>query len=138
MSGLSRKERTKNWFHNNPERGRELRRNYYYRNRDSINTLSKEIRLKDPRKRMFIDSKVTAKEKGYEHNLALEDIVIPACCPVFNKPWDEGQYKPSLDRIDNHQGYVKGNVQVISLLANQMKRDSTKEQLHQFARWVLQ
>ncbi len=135
---VDERKRTKDWFDRNPERGRELRRNYYHRNKTTINTRSKETRLKDPRKRMLIDSKATAKEKGYEHNLCLEDIVIPICCPVFDRLWDEVQYKPSLDRIDNSQGYVKGNVQVISLLANQMKRDSTKEQLHQFARWVLQ
>lgn len=135
---VDERKRTKDWFDRNPERGRELRRNYYHRNKTTINTRSKETRLKDPRKRMFTDSKTTAKEKQLDHNISLEDIVIPTCCPVFNKPWDEGQYKPSLDRIDNSQGYVKGNVQVISLLANQMKRNSTQEQLQQFARWVLQ
>jgi hypothetical protein len=68
--------------------------------------------------------------------------IKPSKCPVFNKPFVErgegfNNWSPSIDKIDPKKGYVRGNIQVISLLANCMKRDATPSQLKQFARWVL-
>ena len=44
---------------------------------------------------------------------------------------------PSLDRMDNSKGYVKGNVQVISHKANSMKFSASKDELLKFAEWVM-
>jgi len=43
---------------------------------------------------------------------------------------------PTLDRIDPNKGYVKGNIQVLSHLANMMKSNATAEELHLFADWI--
>jgi hypothetical protein len=43
----------------------------------------------------------------------------------------------SIIDFDPKKGYVRGNIQVISMLANCMKRNATPSQLKQFARWVL-
>ena len=43
---------------------------------------------------------------------------------------------PSIDRLDNTKGYVKGNVWVISTLANNMKNSAGFKDLHIFADWV--
>jgi hypothetical protein len=68
--------------------------------------------------------------------------VAPAKCPVFNRRFTErgsgfSPWSPSIDKIIPTKGYVRGNVQVISMLANAMKRDATAAQLRRFAEWVL-
>ncbi len=68
---------------------------------------------------------------------------IPDVCPVLGISLypgtgrGPGHNAPSLDRIVPALGYVPGNVQVISHLANSMKRDASPEQLRLFAEWVL-
>jgi hypothetical protein len=47
-------------------------------------------------------------------------------CPILGIPIikQKGRFKansPSLDRVNNKKGYVKGNVQVISWQANMLK-----------------
>lgn len=86
-----------------------------------------------------------AKARGLECDLSPEDIVIPEKCPVFGFPLNismgqgaGGQFdSPSVDRIDNEQGYIRGNIQVMSHLANRMKSSATRDQLQLFARWIL-
>lgn len=67
--------------------------------------------------------------------------IAPTNCPVFKQPLSEkgGSFdsmSPSVDKIIPSKGYVRGNLQVISYLANSMKRDATPEQLKQFAQWI--
>lgn len=77
-----------------------------------------------------------------EYNLSIEDISLPEKCPILGIPLKKGNVggdkcSPSLDRIDPTKGYIKGNVQVISRLANAMKNNATPEELKAFANWVL-
>lgn len=68
--------------------------------------------------------------------------IVPDRCPVFNKRFVErgagfSNWSPSIDKIDPKKGYVRGNIQIISMLANCMKRNATPKELHTFAQWVL-
>jgi len=40
-----------------------------------------------------------------------------------------GRNSPTLDRIDNRKGYVKGNVIVVSWRYNSLKKDAPPEEL---------
>jgi hypothetical protein len=67
--------------------------------------------------------------------------IAPEKCPVFGEKFtDRGagysKWAPSIDKINPELGYVRGNIQVISMLANCMKRDATPEQLCMFAAWI--
>jgi len=77
--------------------------------------------------------------KDMEFTILPEDIVIPDVCPYLQVPFIplDSRLSYSLDRIDSTQGYVKGNVQVISRLANKMKNDATKEELLLFAKGII-
>lgn len=74
--------------------------------------------------------------------LYLKDIA-PLKCPIFGTSFKKGfgrpqPQSPSVDKIIPSKGYVRGNIQIISHLANRMKNNATPKQLRQFARWVLE
>lgn len=84
-------------------------------------------------------AKHRASKKNLEFNLTIEDIVIPEKCPVFgenivrdvNNPMS-----PSLDRVDNTKGYIKGNVKIISKKANIMKGNLTLSDLDKIYQYI--
>jgi hypothetical protein len=93
---------------------------------------------------MLARAKSRCKKSGLEFSITTDDVDIPATCPILGIKIEQtkgrsGAFKnsPSLDRIDNSKGYIPGNVQVISQLANSMKGAANKEELVQFANWVL-
>ena len=93
--------------------------------------------------RLLHSCKGNAKRSGLDFNLSVEDIVIPEFCMylgcrITNTP-NQGRVwsNASIDRIDSTKGYIKGNIQVISDLANKMKSNATKDQLITFAKGIL-
>lgn len=92
---------------------------------------------------IFYRAKMNARKRKLEFNLELSDIVVPQfCCYLgvellYDRKDYRSQYYFSVDRIDSSKGYIKGNIQVISKLANTMKNNATHEQLVTFARNVL-
>lgn len=117
----------RSWYIKNHEREKEKRREY-----------SLKQSRENPISRMFQGAKQRAKDKGLEFSISKQDIFIPSICPILKVPFRFGtEYAASLDRINPKQGYIKGNVWVISRKANLMKNNATSQELKEFAHWVI-
>lgn len=108
----------------------------YSRNREALKKKASDYqfnRWKNHREiLLFQNAKSRAKQNGRDFDIDQRDIVIHEFCPVFGTP----MLRPSLDRIDNGKGYVKGNVEVISRRANSIKNDATIEELEQIIAYM--
>ena len=84
---------------------------------------------------LLTKAKNRSKKKKLEFNIDITDVIIPKKCPVLGIDIItdvQGKYtynSPSIDRIDNNKGYIKGNVRVISHRANHLKNDATSREL---------
>jgi hypothetical protein len=86
--------------------------------------------------------KNSARRRNLEFNLDYTDIDLPDVCPLLGIPlvykqlnginlYQKANYA-TLDRIDNSKGYIKGNVIILSRMANAMKNEANFEQLKIF------
>jgi hypothetical protein len=86
---------------------------------------------------MVLNAAARARRKDIPFAITKEDVSIPSTCPILGIPLSSETKRhdgsPTLDRIDNDLGYVKGNVIVISWRANRIKSDATKEELRALA-----
>lgn len=102
-----------------------------------------KMKKEHPERTMLYSSRSRAKEKGWEFNIDESDIFIPTHCPILGIELISGGMgvhafnSPSIDRIDSSKGYIKGNVQIISLRANMMKNDANLQELEQFCKNIL-
>ncbi len=82
-----------------------------------------------------------AAKSGLGFDLELSDIVVPRKCPWLGIEIRPGGGKkpssPSLDRVDNAKGYVKGNVEVVSWRANNLKATATLDEMIAMGRRAL-
>lgn len=122
---------------------KEINHRYYEKNKEKFSSLNMKWRERNPAKRLYSSCKSWAKKSGVEFNIEVSDLVIPEYCPFLGVKLDmrvgEGSLKhgPSIDRIDPLRGYTKGNVQIISLMANRMKNNANIEELIDFSKSVL-
>jgi len=112
----------------------EIKEKHRLQSRKYLETRTDSVLLQRARKR--------AKDLNLPFNISKEDIIIPEKCPLLEIPLvigtkDSYKSSPSLDRVVPELGYVKGNVQVISMLANTMKNSASKELLRTFAKNIL-
>ncbi len=135
---LHKAEQIRKWKENNKEREKL----YYEARKEEKLKKAKEQRKENPEIFMLRNAKARALAKNLDFNIEIEDITIPEFCPILGIKLEisEGapsSSSPSLDRIIPELGYTKGNVRVISNLANSMKANATIDQLIKFANWVL-
>jgi len=84
-----------------------------------------------------------AKKKNLDFNLEVTDIIIPDYCPILGIKLQKNRgskgandNSPSVDRIDNNRGYVKGNIKIISYKANTMKSSSSTGDLKKMIDYI--
>ena len=137
------------YFHS--EKGKATRAKYRKKEREKI---AKQKAKNHQRLQSFFEGVISLRMKSVRrravlHNLKcnitkeyLMSILIKQeyKCPVFNKKFalknKDKTNRISVDRINPKKGYTKGNVQLLSCLANYMKNDANKKQLKMFAKWI--
>jgi hypothetical protein len=111
--------------------------------RNKARGISRGATVSSSEKRLLQRARSNARSRKLDFNLEIADIIIPKYCPYLNvellteHKHSTHQHYATNDRIDSTMGYVKGNLQIISKLANTMKNNSTEEQLITFAMNVL-
>lgn len=86
--------------------------------------------------------KASAKARGLAWDITEKDLEWPLHCPYMGSKLnylsdDKADNVASLDRINSNFGYIPGNVQIISSLANKMKNNASSQNLITFAKNVL-
>jgi len=115
---------------------------YYEANKLKLRASTQKYLNANPQRYLWSALNARCKNLSIEMDIVPEDLEIPETCPYLGIPLS--YLNPSItngsmsvDRIDNTKGYLKGNVEVISHLANRMKNNATKEQLITFAKAIL-
>jgi len=113
-------------------------------NREKSNARRLAYIQRHPLKYLLIAAKYRATKKGLEFSLTEEHFPgLPTHCPVLGIELryggGGGSHNPgsaSLDRIDSSVGYVPGNVAIISLRANSLKKDATLEEVRLITKYM--
>lgn len=110
------------------------------------NTVCKSCRVEDSSRlyeessyesRLWNAARFRANKKGIPFSIAISDIVIPRRCPILGIPMIHNTMSaPSLDRIRPEEGYVPGNIVVMSRRANYLKSDATIKELEAVVRFL--
>lgn len=116
---------------------------YRERNRECLRAEAKQSRRANVARQLLASARARAKLNGIEFNLVESDLQIPETCPLLGVTLAPGTNEnhdnaPSLDRIDPTKGYLPGNVQVISHMANRAKSNLSDAQLRTFCTAVLE
>lgn len=103
----------------------QLNRQKGYASLPEVISRRKELRDVNPERFLWRCAKNRALKKGLDFEIEVSDIIIPEFCPILGIKLQRFNAKaaPSLDRVDNSKGYIKGNVRIISRRANTMKGD---------------
>ena len=125
-------EHRKKYYQKNKEYIKKQSREYYHKNKEYYRKYKKE----NPWVRMTISAK---RRTNLPFNITSEYVksIWPEdnTCPALNIKFKQGtegspvDSSPSLDRIIPKLGYIKGNVQIVSHLANKIMNNATPDQV---------
>ena len=128
------------------EYSKEYNKKYYLINKEKIirqtTENKKRIAKEDPVYSLFVRAKERAKKRNILFDIDKEYLksIYPKNnrCPILNIDFQLGflneikknkDYAPSLDRIIPSKGYVKGNLVIVSFIANRVKNNVSVETL---------
>lgn len=117
------------------------KREWRQSNCDAANATARAWHKKDPRRQIYYAAKRRALKAGLPFDLTLDDVVIPERCPALGiaitpSTGTRTDSSPSFDRVVPHKGYVRGNVAIISDLANRIKQTVGPKELRLVAAWL--
>tara|TARA_R110000822_G_scaffold49495_2_gene129700 strand:+ start:3372 stop:3749 length:378 start_codon:yes stop_codon:yes gene_type:complete len=120
-----------------------MRANYGHYVGKSSAEYHRGYRERNPEQCLLASARNRARLKDIPFNITVEDIIIPDVCPILGMPLTRNighhggtKSSASIDKIIPELGYVKGNIQVVSLLANNMKSNANHAELLLFATWI--
>lgn len=118
------------------------------RARAKKNAAQKKWRADNPEKGWAViaahDAKKRATKAGitFSINSAYVLSILPTHCPVFGTPFSyigngkAGPDSPTLDRLRPNEGYVEGNIVVVSNRANSIKSAYGYDEVARVAEWL--
>lgn len=114
---------------------------HYYRNHERQLEIKRTFKQRYPAEYILNRTRSRAKDRGIEFDLECDDIVIPETCPILKIPLifsEEGRNDntPSIDRVNNTLGYIKGNIRIISWRANWLKRNLIVEEVRSILKYM--
>lgn len=132
-------------FYACPTRCRECVNTYhreYYRKNPNRQREYYKAKKNDPKSWIVNRLRSKCKQDGTPFDLSVDDIFIPEYCPVLGiklklpGQGKHGNESASVDRLEPQKGYVRGNIAIISMLANRLKNNGTASQHERIAAWM--
>ncbi len=134
----------KDYYDSNTPKWQQWRNNNLERNKEVSRRNTNKWRLQDPEKMLLSQIRSRCKRNNIPCTITEDDIRFPTHCPILGIELFVGigkgsqQNSPSVDRIIPGRGYIPGNVQVISKLANSMKNAGTLDDCIRLGEWAKQ
>lgn len=121
---------------------REASKRWKAKNKDKRRNSNRKWVANNPCKTLYLTMQRNSKKRGHELILTYEEvqaIVEPMVCQMtgVSLAWDTEDWTPSIDRIDNQQGYKPGNVRLVAWIVNRARANGTDENLLRMARGLV-